>query len=182
MTDIWCMSNIGCRFNIWCTIQYCVCLICICWFSAGPRPLPARWRDSLAPCTAMRSQACPPTGGAHCPADSSVHWDRGSYATNPRCAYINIRMLHAPEHAFSFIEKRRYTKMSLNHSATLLSLSLYIEGSGGESNREIVSFRVVRACVRARGAVCKVGFGKKIFPRPFPFPFWSRSLSLPKIR
>ena len=55
---------------------------------------------------------------------------------------------------------------------------LYIGGWGGESNREIVSFRVVRACVRARGAVCKVGFGKKTDPfrRPFPFPFWSRSL------
>ena len=39
-----------------------------------------------------------------------------------------------------------------------------IGGWGGESNREIVSFRVVRACVRARGAVCKVGFGKKTHP------------------
>jgi hypothetical protein len=32
---------------------------------------------------------------------------------------------------------------------------------GGESNREIVSFRVVRACVRARGADSEVGFGRK---------------------
>ena len=71
--------------------------------------------------------------------------------------------------------------MSLNHSATLLSLSLYIEGSGGESNREIVSFRVVRACVRARGAVCKVGFGKKRYPffRPLSlFPFGLAAFSL----
>ena len=47
---------------------------------------------------------------------------------------------------------------------------IYIGGWGGESNREIVSFRVVRACVRARGAVCMVDSGKKTDPfRPFPF-------------
>ena len=52
-----------------------------------------------------------------------------------------------------------------------LYMSMYMyRRLGGESNREIVSFRVVRACVRARGAVCKVGFGqKRYFRAPFPF-------------
>ena len=50
---------------------------------------------------------------------------------------------------------------------------------GGETNREIVSFRVVRACVRARGAVCKVGFGKKRYPRALSlFPFGLAAFSL----
>ena len=40
---------------------------------------------------------------------------------------------------------------------------------GGESNREIVSFRVVRASVRARGAVSEVSFGSKNDPGTFPF-------------
>ena len=50
-----------------------------------------------------------------------------------------------------------------------------IGGWGGESNREIVSFRVVRACVRARGADSEVGFGRKSQANPFPFsllPCW----------
>ena len=43
---------------------------------------------------------------------------------------------------------------------------------GGESNREIVSFRVVRASVRARGAVSKVSFGSKSGSATFPFSLW----------
>ena len=56
---------------------------------------------------------------------------------------------------------------------------MYVGGWGGESNREIVSFRVVRACVRARGAVCKVGFGKKSHPDALSlFPFGLAAFSL----
>ena len=47
---------------------------------------------------------------------------------------------------------------------------------GGESNREIVSFRVVRACVRARGAGSKVGSGQKSESGGFPFSLLARWL------
>ena len=50
-----------------------------------------------------------------------------------------------------------------------------VGGWGGESNREIVSFRVVRACVRAVLYV-RSDPAKKESLRPFPFPFWYRRL------
>ena len=60
----------------------------------------------------------------------------------------------------------------------LLSTDSLYRRLGGESNREIVSFRVVRACVRARGAVCKVGFGEKSEFGHLPFSLLV-SLALP---
>ena len=53
-----------------------------------------------------------------------------------------------------------------------------VGGWGGESNREIVSFRVVRACVRARGADSEVGFGRKERYRFSLFPFGIAAFSL----
>ncbi len=59
-------------------------------------------------------------------------------------------------------------------------MSCYIGGWGDETNREIVSCRAVRACVRARALVVRWNFGSNVRPgfslfpflerRPFPFP------------
>ena len=42
---------------------------------------------------------------------------------------------------------------------------------GGESNREIVSFRFVRSCVRARGVDVRWMQNEKRNVAAFPFPF-----------
>ena len=49
---------------------------------------------------------------------------------------------------------------------------------GGESNREIVSFRVVRAFLRARGLVALWNSMPKLRAYLFPFPLWGAELSL----
>ena len=43
---------------------------------------------------------------------------------------------------------------------------------GGESNREVVSCRAVRACLRARGLVAQWTWLAKVFATISPFPFW----------
>ena len=41
-------------------------------------------------------------------------------------------------------------------------------------NREIVSFRFVRSCVRARGLDVEWNSSSNPIPGAFPFPFWPR--------
>ena len=41
-------------------------------------------------------------------------------------------------------------------------------------NREIVSFRFVRSCVRARGLDVEWKFDQNVVLHVFPFPFWPR--------
>ena len=50
-------------------------------------------------------------------------------------------------------------------------INTHIGGWGDETNREIVSFRFVRSCVRARGLVVEWNFGSIQGLCPFPFPF-----------
>ena len=52
------------------------------------------------------------------------------------------------------------------------------EVGGSETNREIVSFRFVRACVCARGLVVEWNFGSVYGLCPLPFPFCRERFSL----
>ena len=57
----------------------------------------------------------------------------------------------------------------------------YIGGWGGESNREIVSFRFVRSCVRARGLVVEWYFASNPGRPLSRFPFPSGSCPFPLV-
>ena len=71
----------------------------------------------------------------------------------PGAMGINIRMSNGAH--FENVEFLSWRLKMLVYPYIYIYIYIYIGGWGDESNREIVSCRAVRACVRARGLVVR---------------------------